>query len=108
MRRLDLHSGAVSVVGTYPGADAQVLGVSGSTPVIGVTSGAGYAVLMGAGTVFTGPAADTNPGGPIVVDGSTTWFSSQHGAIWRWDGTDRARQVATIALTSPQVVGGCH
>jgi hypothetical protein len=76
--------------------------------VVAVTGGANYAVLMGGTTVFTGTTADTNPRGPIVVDGPTMWFSSLHGAVWRWDGADRARQVATIPLTSLQVVGGCH
>jgi hypothetical protein len=112
VRRLDLRTGAVAAVGSYPGASAQVLAVYGSEPLIGVTAGAIYSVFLGGGagarTVFTGPTADADPGAPAVVDGATVWFSSRGAAVWRWPGTGRATRVADVPLRGPQVAGGCR
>jgi len=108
VRRLDLQTGVVTTVASYPGAGARVLGVFGSTPVIAVTAGTGYSVELGSATIFSGPGADTSPGAPIVADGTAIWFSSQHGAVWRWDGAGPAMQVATVPLGSLVVAGACR
>src|SRR5262245_60519653 len=68
VRRLDLRTGAIGNVGSFPGAYAQVLGVYGSAPLIAVTNGATYTISVGTGTtVFSGPTADANPRAPVVV-----------------------------------------
>lgn len=109
VRRLDLRTGAVTSVASYPGASAQVLGAYGPDPLIGVTAGAIYTVFAGAGTtLFTGPTADADPGAPVVVDGATVWFSSQNAAVWRWTGTGRAMRAADVPLRSLQVAGACR
>jgi len=108
VRRLDLHSGAVSNVASYPGARAQVLGATGTAPLIGVTSGSTYTVFSGTTTVFTGAAADSDPGAPVVIDGSAVWFSSLNASVWHWDGSGRAAVAATLPLRALQVAGGCH
>ena len=107
--RLDLATGAVSTVSSYPGASAQVLGVFHAMPLIEVRPTSSYTVLLGAGTtVFAGPPDTANPSGPVVVDGATVWFSSQNAAVWRWDGAARAARVASAPLHALQVAGACR
>jgi hypothetical protein len=107
--RLDLTTGAVSNVSSYPGASAQVLGVYSGMPLIEVKATNTYTILLGAGTtVFTGPPDTANPSGPVVVDGATAWFSSLNAAVWRWDGTGRAARVASAPLHALQVAGACR
>jgi hypothetical protein len=109
IRRLDLATGAVTNVSSYPGADAKVLGVYHAMPLIGVTATSSTTVLLGASTtVFTGPPDTGNPAGPVVVDGTTVWFSSLNAAVWRWDGTGRAARVASAPLHALQVAGACR
>lgn len=108
-RRLDLRTGAVDTVASYPGAEVQVLGVYGALPLLAVTAGAIYTVYLGAGTtVFTGPTSAADPGAPVVVDGATAWFSSQGAAVWRWTGSGRAVRAADVPLRSVQVAGACR
>lgn len=108
VRRLDLHTGAVTVVRTSPSAQSTVLGVAGSTPVISVTTASSYTVFVGSTTVFSGPPSDGNPQGAIVSDGSTIWFGSLTGNVWRWDGSGSATHVATVPFPGVQIAGGCR
>jgi hypothetical protein len=109
VRRLDLRTGAVTSLATYAGASVQVLGVYGSEPLVAVTAGAIYTIFLGTGTtVFSGPTADADPGGPAVVDGATVWFSSAAAAVWRWTGSGRASRVADLPLHALQIAGACR
>jgi len=109
VRKLDLRSGAVTTVASYTGASVQVLGVYGTEPLIAATAGAIYTVFVGASTiVFTGSTGDADPGGPVVIDGATVWFSSQNAAVWRWTGSGRATRAADVPLRSLQVAGACR
>ncbi len=108
VRKMDVQTGAISVVSTSPSAQSTILGVSPATPVVSVETATSYKVVIGGTTLFSAGPSDGNPRGPIVVDGSTIWFSSLSGAVWRWDGSGPAAQVATVPLKGVQVAGACR
>jgi hypothetical protein len=109
VRRLDLASGAVTDVASYPGSTVRVLGAMGATPLIAVATGATYTLFAGASTtLFSGAVADSNPTAPVVVDGTTVWFSSLNAAVWHWDGNGPATRVADLPLKSVQIAGACR
>jgi hypothetical protein len=108
VRKLDLHTGAVTNVASYPGATVFVVGSSGATPLVGITTGSTYTVSMGASTVFSGGTGPAAPIGTVVVDGSTIWLGSQNGTVYRWQGSGPATSVATTSVSGLQVAGACR
>jgi hypothetical protein len=107
VHRLDLKSGAVSNVGAYQGT-TQVLGATGSGPLVAVTSGGMYTIYSGTTSVFSGAPGDADPTGPAAVDGSVVWFGSRSGAVWRWDGGGSVSRVASVPFGAVVIAGGCH
>jgi len=107
VRKLDLHSGSVSDVGAYQGA-TQVLGATGTAPLVAVTSGASYTVYAGSASIYAGAPGDGNPAGPVAVDGSVVWFGSRAGAVWRWAGSGSTARVASVPFGAVLIAGGCH
>ena len=106
VRKLDLHSGAVSDVGAYQGT-TQVLGATDTAPLVAVTAGGNYTVYAGTTSVFAGAAGDADPTGPAAVDGSVVWFGSRGGAVWRWGGSGSVARVANVPF-AVVIAGGCH
>ena len=106
--KLDLHSGAVTDVGTYQGT-TQVLGATASVPLIAVTAGSQYTIYAGTTSVYSGTAGDVaDPIGPAAADGSVEWFGSRGGAVWRWAGSGSVARVASVAIGAVVIAGGCH
>jgi hypothetical protein len=107
VRRLELKSGAVSDVGAYQGT-TQVLGATGSAPLVAVTSGGTYTIYSGTSSVFSGAPGDSDPTGPAAIDGSVVWFGSRAGVVWRWDGSGSVARVASVPFGAVVIAGGCH
>jgi hypothetical protein len=107
VRKLDLHTGAVSDAGAYQGT-TQVLGATATVPLVAVTSGSTYTVYAGTASVFSGAPGDADPVGPVAVDGSVVWFGSRGGAVWRWDGNGSVARVASVPFGAVVIAGGCH
>jgi hypothetical protein len=107
VRRLDVHSGAVTDAGAYQGT-TQVLGATATAPLVAVTGGGTYTIYAGQASVFSAAPGDGNPTGPVAVDGSVVWFGSRSGSVWRWDGGGRIARVATVPFGAVVIAGGCH
>ncbi len=108
LRRLDLASGAVTIAGTFPGANVGLLGVLPTGPVYSVSSATTYVVTSPAGQLFSAPISNSNPAAPAVVDGATIWFSSFSSAVWRSDAGGPVQQVATTSLPVTLIAGACR
>jgi hypothetical protein len=107
VRKLDVHSGAVSDVGAYQGT-TQVLGATGTGPLVAVTAGVAYTVYAGTTSVYSGAPGDAAPSGPAAIDGSVVWFGSRGGSVWRWDGSGSLAKVASVPFGAVVIAGGCH
>jgi hypothetical protein len=107
VRKLDLKAGAVSDIGAYQGA-TQVLGATGTAPLVAVTSGGTYTIYSGTSSVFSGAPGDSDPTGPAAIDGTVVWFGSRAGVVWRWDGRGSVTRVASVPFGAVVIAGGCH
>jgi hypothetical protein len=113
LRKVDLKTGAITVVAQYPGTDVEVLGIDAGQPVVAsgqVPNGPAYSISRLDGTkMFAGPVSNSNPTSPIVSDGGAIWFSSRSGAVWRWDDPQVGiHQVASTPLSGLMVAGACR
>lgn len=106
--KLDLASGAITTYFSSPGNSVQILGLDASNnPVIGITSATSYSVRLGTSAIFSGPPADTNPGGPLVVDSHGVWFGSQSGRIWLFPAGGPLQKMADSSTPGGFPAAGC-
>src|SRR5207248_8874508 len=79
IRRLDLNTGAITPVQSYPGSSVRVFGTLGPTPIVGVQTPAGRFQVQVPAVIYDQPSSQSAPTEPIVVDGTTVWFSGHQG-----------------------------
>ena len=106
VRSVRLDSGAVSVVGSFPGQQVQLLGAQGSNAVLVVSDATHAQVRIGAATVSDQPAANPPPVWPADVDGTTVWISGIN-AVWRSVAGGSLEKIGT-PLQFSQVAGACR
>jgi hypothetical protein len=105
--RLNLERGAVEDFFTSSGNNVELLGLDfEGRPLVRVVSGTTMTLRYGERT-YAAPVAGANPAGPVVSESDRTWFGSGNGAIWLYEKGRELRQVASLAMGSVQVAGGC-
>jgi hypothetical protein len=113
LSKVDLKTGAVSVVARYPGQSVRVLGVGSGQPVLAfgpLPNGPAYSINRLDGIkMFASDTPSPIPTGPIVTDNGAIWFSSVSGSVWRWDDPHQGvHRVAATPLQSANVAGTCR
>lgn len=107
IRKLDLNSGAVTPVQSYPGSSVRVFGTLGPTPIVGVQTPAGRFQVQVPAVIYDQPSSQSDPTEPIVVDGTTVWFSGHQG-IFRWDGSGQLSAPISVPLALAIPAGACR
>ncbi len=106
LRSLRLDTGAVTVVQTFPGQQATLLALQGSTPVLIVTATGTTQVRAGPATLYNQSAATPGPMPPADVDGSTLWLSGTDGVWHSLSGGPLQR--TAVPLQAALVAGACR
>lgn len=82
LRALDLTSGAISNLQTFPSTRVNVSGVQGANPVVTLQASDRVTIQAGSAVLYDQPAAQPAPAGPAMADGTTLWFSGSN-TIWK-------------------------
>lgn len=107
VRKLDLNTGAITPVQTYPGSSVRVFGTLGPTPIVGVQTPSGHFQVQVPAVIYDQPTGPSDPTDPIVVDGTTVWFSG-HQAIFKWDGSGQLSAPISLPLPLAIPAGACR
>jgi hypothetical protein len=104
---LKLDTGQASVVGTYPATNVALLGVQGSSLLLGLTTADRYSVKLGSSVLYDGSVTAPQPSGPAVLDGNTIWLSG-NGAVWRSVNGGTAERLTVAGMQLSVVAGACR
>jgi hypothetical protein len=109
VRKLELATGAITPLQTYPGSSARVMGVIGTTPIVGVLTPAGHFQIQVPAVIYDKPAGQSDPTDPIVVESTSTnvWFSG-HEEVFRWNRSGPLSDPITVPLQLAIPAGGCR
>jgi hypothetical protein len=107
VRKLDLATGAVTPVQTYPGSLVGVFGVVGTTPIVGVQTADRHFQIQVPAVIYDKPASAAEPNGTLVIDGSEVWFGGQ-GAIYHWNGTGQLSDPISVPVQLAIPAGACR
>ncbi len=107
VRKLDLNTGAITPVQSYPGSSVRVFGTLGPTPIVGVQTPAGHFQILVPAVIYDQPISQSDPTDPVVVDGTTVWFSG-HQAIYKWDGSGQLSAPISVSPALAIPAGACR
>ncbi|HEX6349320.1 MAG TPA: hypothetical protein VF160_08005 [Candidatus Dormibacteraeota bacterium] len=107
VRKLDLNTGAISTVQTFPGGSVRVFGALGPTPILGVQTAGGHFQVLVPAVIYDQPLGASDPTDPVVVDGTTVWFSG-HQAIYKWEGSGQLSAPISVAIPLAIPAGACR
>lgn len=107
VRKIELATGAVTPVTSYPGSSVRVLGVRGTTPIVSVLTAAGHRQIQVPAVIYDQVAGPDEPTEPIVVDAAAVWFSG-HKAVYRWDGSGPLGAAIPVAPQLAIPAGACR
>ena len=107
VRKIELATGAVTPVMSYPGSNVRVLGVRGTNPIVSVLTPAGHRQIQVPAVIYDQPTSPDEPVDPIVVDGPAIWFSG-HKAVYRWDGSGVLGAPIPVAPQLAIPAGACR
>jgi hypothetical protein len=107
VRKLELATGAVTPLTSYPGSSVRVLGVRGTTPIVSVLTPAGHRQIQVPAVIYDQVAGPEEPTEPIVVEAAAVWFSG-HQAVYRWDGSGALGAAIPVAPQLAIPAGGCR
>jgi len=85
----------------------RVFGTLGPTPIVGVQTPAGRFQVQVPAVIYDQPSSQSDPTEPIVVDGTTVWFSGHQG-IFRWDGSGQLSAPISVPLALAIPAGACR
>jgi len=107
VRKLELATGTVTPIQSYPGSSVRVLGVLGTNPIVGVHTATGHYQVQVPAVIYDQAGAQSVPTDPIVVDGTNVWFSGQQG-IFKWDGSGQVSDPIAVPVPLAIPVGACR
>ncbi len=107
VRKLELATGTVTPVQTYPGSSARVFGALGTNPIVGVVTPSGHFQVQVPAVIYDKPAGQSDPTDPIVVDGTDVWFSGRQ-AIFKWNGSGQLSDPVAVPVPLAIPVGACR
>ena len=106
LRSVDLGTGTVQPVQTFPSTLVSIAGVQGTTPVLLLQGADRTQVRAGSAVLYDQPRTDPAPAPPVVVDGTTLWMGGA-GAVWRSTAGGSFQKLA-VPLQFAAVAGACR
>jgi hypothetical protein len=107
VRKLELATGNVTPLQSYAGSSVRVLGVIGINPIVGIHAANGHFQVQVPAVIYDKVSGQSDPTDPIVVDGTTVWFSGQQG-IFKWNGSGQLSDPIPVPVPLAIPVGACR